>query len=108
MNEPETVAEVEPNVTETGQPELTEAQLMQLEISAMFERPIRIPLRWGFLPLDLGDDGPGVLIEIETPAYKARMVMTRDDALRFSSNLKRTVHTGPSLAVVEGGRVREA
>lgn len=97
----------EPDHPPVELPPLTEAQIAEIELEHEMNTPVRIPVRWRFVPVELDapdtSDTSAVVMTTQTPIGTTRLVLTRSEALEFAAALRKAAHRGPQLHLPGGG-----
>jgi len=97
--EPQTLAEALAKMTPEQRAE-AETRIAE----TLMRQPVELPTQWSVAAINTYS-GPGLVGEVQTPAGSARVVMPRDSALQFASEIQRVAQTGPGLVVAQPSQV---
>lgn len=78
--------------------------LQRAQIEATFNSAPVLPVRWTTQSGEV-EGQPIVLLTVETPATRQRLVLSRDQALEMASMLRKQAQTGPQIVAAPAGLI---
>lgn len=78
--------------------------LESMQLEAIMRTPVLLAARWECQSTTVQDQ-PAVVISIQRPTDTARVVLLRDDALRFAADIRKQAQAGPQLVTPASGLV---
>jgi hypothetical protein len=89
--------------------DMTPEQRAELEARARFQQvmntPMVVPTQWAFDSVELSNGQPGVVVSIQQPNAVVRVVLTREEARAFASQLRKRAEDGPGIVAAPAGLV---
>ena len=81
-------------------PEQEQELIAQAQLEAEMNTPLKLRTQWRFDNVTFTDETQGVCMRIRTPVYTATILLSRDDAQAFASQLRKAANGGPSADIV--------